>query len=75
MTIPIDTLYQTNVVVKDAKASARQYAEFYGITKWQVVRLTGDRLRNRILYGQSAAISSMATDPATGGAQIDIGKF
>ena len=71
MTVPIDTLYQTNVVVKDAKASARQYAEFYGITKWNVARLTGDRLRNRILYGQSAAITSVAIDPLTGGDQVE----
>ena len=71
MKIPVDTLYQTNVVVKDAKASAREYAEFYGITRWKVLRLTGNRLRNRILYGQSAAITSMVTDPATGDQQVE----
>jgi hypothetical protein len=44
--IPVDTLYHTNVVTKDAKATARHYAEFYGINRWRVVHHTKDRLRN-----------------------------
>ncbi len=31
--IPVDTLYYTTIVSRDAKATARQHAEFYGITE------------------------------------------
>lgn len=41
MYLPVDQLYQTNVVVRDLHASARQYAEFYGIERWRVSRRDG----------------------------------
>src|SRR5262245_40177146 len=37
MKIPVDTLYYATIVVKDLKAAARNYAEFYGINQWKVV--------------------------------------
>jgi hypothetical protein len=50
--IPVDTLYYATVVTKDAKALARNHAEFYGITKWKVVHHTAQRLKNTTLRGQ-----------------------
>jgi hypothetical protein len=50
--IPVDTLYYTTIVSRDAKATARQHAEFYGITKWNVARLTPDRLTKTSIRGR-----------------------
>jgi hypothetical protein len=36
--LPVDQLYQTNVAVRDARASALEYANFYGIHRWRVER-------------------------------------
>lgn len=41
MTLPVDQLYRTTVVVRDLGAAAREYAEFYGITRWQVAQHDG----------------------------------
>jgi hypothetical protein len=51
--IPVDTLYYTTIVAKDAKALARNHAEFYGINKWKVVHATPERLKNKTLRGQA----------------------
>src|ERR1700722_12605959 len=51
--IPVDTLYYATIVTKDAKALARNHAEFYGINKWKVVHATRERLKNKTLRGQS----------------------
>ncbi len=60
--IPVDTLYYANVVTKDARALARNYAEFYGINKWKVVRHTPERLTNATAYGRTI---SHPTGPET----------
>ncbi len=41
MTLPVDQLYRTTVVVHDLGAAAREYADFYGITRWQVAQHDG----------------------------------
>jgi hypothetical protein len=50
--IPVDTLYHVTVVAKDARALARNHAEFYGIDRWRVYRLTPDRLRDSTFRGR-----------------------
>jgi hypothetical protein len=50
--IPVDTLYYANVVTKDARQLARNYAEFYGIHTWQVVHHTDARLTNATVFGR-----------------------
>ncbi len=50
--IPVDTLYYATIVTKDAKALARNYAEFYGINKWRVVNCTPERLKNTTIHGR-----------------------
>jgi hypothetical protein len=41
MTLPVDQLYRTTVVVRDLGIAAREYADFYGITRWQVAQHDG----------------------------------
>jgi catechol 2,3-dioxygenase-like lactoylglutathione lyase family enzyme len=41
MTLPVDQLYRTTVVVRDLGAAAREYAEFYGITRWDIALQSG----------------------------------
>jgi hypothetical protein len=41
MTLPVDQLYRTTVVVRDLGAAAREYADFYGISHWQVAQHDG----------------------------------
>lgn len=48
----MDTLHYATVVVRDAKQTARSHAEFYGITKWDVVNVTPDRLKNVTVHGR-----------------------
>jgi hypothetical protein len=50
--IPVDTLYHASIVVHDARAAARNYAEFYGITRWRVVHHTDERLSNTTVHGR-----------------------
>jgi len=50
--IPVDTLYHASVVVRDARAAARNYAEFYGIHRWKVVHHTDERLKNTTVHGR-----------------------
>jgi hypothetical protein len=52
--IPVDTLYYATVVTRDARALARNYAEFYGIDRWQVMHFTADRLENPTIHGRKA---------------------
>lgn len=54
--IPIDTLYYATIVAKDAKALARNHAEFYGINQWKVSHLTPDRLQNTSFRGRGRAM-------------------
>ena len=51
-TIPVDTLYYTTIVTRDAKAAAQKHSEFYGIKKWTVARLTPDRLTKTSFQGR-----------------------
>jgi hypothetical protein len=62
--IPVDELYYANVVTKDAEATARNYAQFYGITKWKVVHHTADRISNTTVHGRLRA--EMAPGGVTG---------
>ncbi len=50
--IPFDTLRYTTVVVRDAKAHARRYADFYGITRWNVTHASPDRLEATQIRGR-----------------------
>lgn len=50
--IPLDTLRYVTVVVNDAKATARNYATFYGIDRWRVADLRPDRLKNATMRGR-----------------------
>lgn len=44
--IPVHNDWRTVVVVKDARAAARDYAEIFGINRWEVFDLGPDRLSN-----------------------------
>jgi hypothetical protein len=50
--IPVDALYYATIVTKDAKALARNYAEFYGINRWKVVHHAPERLKNTTVHGR-----------------------
>jgi hypothetical protein len=50
--IPVDTLYHASVVVRDARAAAHNYTEFYGIPRWKVVHHTEERLKNTTVHGR-----------------------
>lgn len=52
MKIPMDTLNYATVIVDDAKAAARHYAEFFGIEKWDVLNCSPDRLKNVTVHGR-----------------------
>jgi len=51
--IPVDTLYYATIVTKDAKALARDHANFYGITRWDVVHHTTGRLKDFNFRGRT----------------------
>lgn len=53
--IPVDKLYHTVVVTDDAKAMARNYAEFFGIDTWKVVHHTRERLSNTSIRGRGVS--------------------
>ena len=50
--IPLDTLRYVTVVVKDAKATARHYADFFGIERWNVTNATPERLQAMTIRGR-----------------------
>jgi hypothetical protein len=50
--IPITTLQYATAVVRDAKAMARHYAEFFGIERWEVVHCTPERLSEMTVHGR-----------------------
>jgi hypothetical protein len=50
--IPLDTLRYATVVVRDAKATARNYADFYGIERWNVTNATPERLQAMTIRGR-----------------------
>lgn len=49
---PIDTLYHTTIVTRDAKTIAHNHAIFYGIDRWEVSHFTADRLTDTTLRGR-----------------------
>jgi catechol 2,3-dioxygenase-like lactoylglutathione lyase family enzyme len=52
--VPVDRLRHVTVVVRDLRAAARSYAEVLGIERWDVVRLTPERLRDTAVQGYAA---------------------
>lgn len=50
--IPMETLHYATVVVNDAKATAKQYAEFFGIECWEVVHCEPERLKDVTVHGR-----------------------
>jgi hypothetical protein len=52
--IPVDKLYHPGVVVRDAKATARNYAEIFGIDQWAVAHYSGNRLADATTHGLEA---------------------
>jgi hypothetical protein len=50
--IPLDTLHYATIVVKDAKATARRYADFYGIERWNVTVATPELLQSMTIRGR-----------------------
>ena len=58
--IPVDKLYHPGVVVRDARATARNYAEIFGINKWNVAHYAGKRLTNTSTHGYRAEHSFTA---------------
>ncbi len=50
--IPLQTLRYASVVVRDAKAMARNYADFYGIERWNVTHVTPARLSAMTIRGR-----------------------
>ena len=52
--IPVDRLHHVNVVVRDLKATARNYALILGVERWDVTYLDGGRLRDTSAFGFDA---------------------
>jgi hypothetical protein len=50
--IPLQTLRYVTVAVHDAKAMARNYADFYGIERWNVTHVTPARLSAMTIRGR-----------------------
>jgi hypothetical protein len=50
--IPLETLRYATVVVNDAKTTARNYADFYGIERWNVTHATPERLQAMTIRGR-----------------------
>jgi hypothetical protein len=50
--IPLQTLRHPTIVVHDARATALNYADFFGITTWQVRHLGPDRLQQATVRGR-----------------------
>lgn len=72
--VPVDTLYYATVVTRDAKAIARNHAEFYGIDKWKVVHHEPPRITNLTAYGRKpefSFISATGKSP-NGGVEFQI---
>ena len=54
--IPVDKDWRNIVVVKDVRAMARNYAEVFGIDKWQIVDHSADRLTNVTKDGRAPVV-------------------
>jgi catechol 2,3-dioxygenase-like lactoylglutathione lyase family enzyme len=52
--LPVDRLHHLTVVVKDLETSARNYAALLGIDRWEVTRLSSDRLQDTGAFGYEA---------------------
>jgi Glyoxalase/Bleomycin resistance protein/Dioxygenase superfamily len=50
--IPLTVLKRTTVVVPDARAAASNYADFFGITTWQVRYMTPERVERQTYRGR-----------------------
>jgi hypothetical protein len=55
--IPVERLHHATVVVRDLHASARSYAEVYGIERWQVVHWSRERLLDSQAFGNCSGFS------------------
>jgi hypothetical protein len=55
--LPVDRLYHPGIVVRDAKATARNYAEILGIEKWSVTHCGPERLGTATTHGLPASHS------------------
>jgi hypothetical protein len=53
--IPLEKLRYLTVAVRDAKAAAQRYADFYGIERWNVTHHTPERLENVSIRGRAPA--------------------
>ncbi len=53
-TLPVDRLHHANVVVRDLKTTARNYAQLLGINSWDVVHHTEERLSATSVHGFGA---------------------
>jgi hypothetical protein len=53
--IPLDRLRYPTIVVNDARATAKNYADFYGITTWNVLHVTPDKLQEMTIRGRVPA--------------------
>jgi hypothetical protein len=58
--IPVEKLYHSNIVVADARATARNYALLLGISKWRVVHHTPERLAGSRAFGASTPYGYLA---------------
>jgi hypothetical protein len=66
--IPVDRLHHVKVVVRDLKATARNYALIYGIHRWDVVHFDAQRLSDTTAFGFEAEYTySTATGSNAGG--------
>jgi catechol 2,3-dioxygenase-like lactoylglutathione lyase family enzyme len=52
--IPVDRLHHVNVVVRDLKATARNYALIFGVERWDVAHLGAERLTDTSAFGYEA---------------------
>ncbi len=61
--IPVEKLHHANVVVSDAKATARNYPQLLGIDEWRVVHHAPERLAGAHAFG---AVTPFVYIAATG---------
>ena len=53
--VPIDRLHHVNVVVRDLRSMARNYAEILGVERWDVAHHTADGLADSSAFGLRAS--------------------
>lgn len=52
VTIPVDRWHHTSVVVRDYRQVVCNFARFFGIARWEVVRVDGKRLQDATFNGK-----------------------